>query len=127
MNNHTQTFMHTRSPKCIQKHWLNRGLTAEALQSVKEAEFEGELTWLGRAFGSDCYIRLFGGESFFFISTTGGHMLSYLIVKGTVDGPHEVLYSNWGHTTSESTIPARKILEDELPKEAFKLLEGKLF
>lgn len=79
---------------------------------------DGQVQIISRPFCVDVHIRLFGGENTFFLSLSGGHGLSALLVHSPVDSPHHVLYNGYsfdipkGDGTDDACgIIRRKLLE----------------
>ena len=140
MHSTTLTLRHTRSPKSIQS-FKDRETSIEELAAEK---FNGEMIKFARPMGEDYYISLFDGEKTYFISIMGGHFMSLFAAASEVDGPQKVLYEAYSATRGkeirektgengimdsaraaykEMVVEFKALLKDELPKEAFEVLE----
>lgn len=139
----TLNLKHTRSPKTV-RSFINRKMDAEAVKRLEVEEFGGMVVKFSRPFGVDYYISLFEGEGAYLVSIMGGHFMSFSVMEMEVDGPAKVLFNEYtadrGKKTREETgetnvfkaakeecdkivVEFAELLEDELPREVFKLLQ----
>lgn len=141
MHSTTIPFQHTRSPKTL-RSFEERKYVDKELQRIKDEKFGGEIIKFNRPFGVDYYISLFDTENVYFISAMGGHFVSFFVAEAVVDGSQKVLFSVYTaeeakkhQTEGESLFEASRrvhsvivqdlqnLLQDVLPKEAFKILQ----
>lgn len=143
MHSTTLTLRHTRSPKSM-KSFEGRETLSKPIKELAAEKFNGEMIKFARPMGQDYYISLFDGENTFFVSLMGGHFMSLFIATSEADGPQKVLYAAYSATRGQEirektgakgimdssrdaysimVVEFKTLLEAELPKEAFEVLE----